>query len=447
MRLREGCRYSREQVGRVAFEKGNNNVAQDDLFGAPAGWYPDPLGLPQLRWWNNHAWTEQTSAARQPMVMQDTKFAWADDELPTRREERERERQQAERGPTKPAQPTAATLRELEPPRAFTKVDESVSPAPAPASHGDSFDTGSFGAGSFSTDSSGARSFDYRADEPQQPASHTPPIPSFDSLFDSEPSAYRDQPQAGATIPPESIDDIFGAKAETPPQYETRRSNTRAAADRDRRTTAAPNGNPLVSTAPAWIIAMIPLFQLVLSLLLLTALGMGSNSTVFIAILTAPYLIVIGLAFADFRMLKRQGVERPAHWTWAFLTAPVYLLARARNVIRESGHGIGPVLVWFGLGALHLASVVAIPGLLIAVLPAVFTSQLEASVEGDALLISGASMSVTCPVTPPVIFGEQTVCTAISSSGKNSEVSVSLERANGWIEWQVLDWGVWDMAR
>jgi len=440
MRLPQGCPYTREQVGRVAFEKGNNNVAQDDLFGAPAGWYPDPLGLPQLRWWNNHAWTEQTSAARQPMVMQDTKFAWADDELPTRREERERERQQAERGPTKPAQPTAATLRELEPPRAFTKVDESTTPTPQQSATG----TGSFSTGSFD-----ARSFDYRADDNANAGEHTPPMPSFESLFDAAPTPPYGNDSAASAGPAtsEPLDDIFGGRPEAAPQYETRRSAARATNDRDRRATTAPNGNPLVSTAPAWIIAMIPLFQLVLSLLLLTALGMGSNSTVFIGILLAPYLIVIALALADFRMLKRQGVERPAHWTWALLTAPVYLLARARNVIRESGHGIGPVLVWFGLGALHLASVVAIPGLLIAVLPGVFTSQLEASVEGDALLISGASMSVTCPVTPPVIFGEQTVCTAISSSGKNSEVSVSLERANGWIEWQVLDWGVWDMER
>ncbi|MCW4386216.1 DUF2510 domain-containing protein [Salinibacterium sp. SYSU T00001] len=29
-----------------------------------AGWYPDPLGHPQLRWWNNHEWTEYVSASR-----------------------------------------------------------------------------------------------------------------------------------------------------------------------------------------------------------------------------------------------------------------------------------------------------------------------------------------------------------------------------------------------
>ncbi|WP_246139922.1 DUF2510 domain-containing protein [Protaetiibacter larvae] len=29
-----------------------------------AGWYPDPLGAPQLRWWDGHAWTSHTSDSR-----------------------------------------------------------------------------------------------------------------------------------------------------------------------------------------------------------------------------------------------------------------------------------------------------------------------------------------------------------------------------------------------
>ena len=43
----------------------------------PAGWYPDPLGLPQLRWWDNHTWTDQISGARAPLVHQlvDVDFA------------------------------------------------------------------------------------------------------------------------------------------------------------------------------------------------------------------------------------------------------------------------------------------------------------------------------------------------------------------------------------
>ena len=43
-------------------------MSDDDYGRVPAGWYPDPLGLPQLRWWDNHAWTEHVSDARQPMM-------------------------------------------------------------------------------------------------------------------------------------------------------------------------------------------------------------------------------------------------------------------------------------------------------------------------------------------------------------------------------------------
>jgi hypothetical protein len=32
----------------------------------PAGWYNDPRGLPQLRFWNGRAWTNQVTAARPP---------------------------------------------------------------------------------------------------------------------------------------------------------------------------------------------------------------------------------------------------------------------------------------------------------------------------------------------------------------------------------------------
>ena len=55
----------------------------DDDVRVPAGWYPDPLGLPQLRWWDNHAWTEHISDARQPMMATETvasKLAFAGEE-------------------------------------------------------------------------------------------------------------------------------------------------------------------------------------------------------------------------------------------------------------------------------------------------------------------------------------------------------------------------------
>ena len=385
----------------------------DDLFGAPAGWYPDPLGLPQLRWWNNHAWTEQTSAARQPMVVQDTKFAWADDEVPTRREELFRERSTPDRRAAEPSVPTADSLRELEPPRAFTQVSQGVPSAPAAAAP---------------------------VAEPVIPTSlYTPdpvveaPIaghsgPSLDTIFDARPAA----------APAEALDALFGEK-------ETRRAGTRVktpivTVDHVAATATAGAAKPS-STGPAWIIAMVPLFQLVLSLLLLTSLGMNGSQFIYIGILVVPYLLVILLAYFDHKALVAAGHEHVAHWGWAALTAPVYLLVRARSVIRETGHGIGPVLVWFGLAMLHVASIIAVPGVLIALLPAVFTAQIEDSVASDAMLIAQSQMTVDCVGNAPVLPGEKIVCESVDASENTFDITVTLVRSNGWIAWQVVDWG------
>jgi hypothetical protein len=418
-------------------------VSQDDLFGAPAGWYPDPLGLPQLRWWNNHAWTEQTSAARQPMVMQDTKFAWADDELPTRREERERERQRDDREPVAKVAPTAETLRELEPPRAFTKIDEAEPAAAAPAAAAfTSAPVAETPAATVPTTPTVDALFATPAAAPAEPVledtSHVVNMtPSFGSLFDS--SSAGSSLLMGATE--SSLDNLFGTKTER----RTARRTTPLLTAESLGAVAAASGksDARVSTGPAWIISMVPLFQLVLALLFLTAFGMGQNVSVFLGILVVPYFIVVALAFFDRVQLKKYGHVKPAHWAWAFLTAPVYLLARARGTIRETGHGIGPVLVWFGLGLLHIASVVAIPGLIISVLPAVFSAQIEESVASDALLISGSDWNVSCPDTPPLLVSESVECKGIAGNGSNYDITVSLERANGWITWQVTDWGVW----
>jgi hypothetical protein len=405
-------------------------VSQDDLFGAPAGWYPDPLGLPQLRWWNNHAWTEQTSAARQPMVVQDTKFAWADDDIPTRRDERLRERAGDARRPAEPSVPTAESLRELDPPRAFTQVSQGAPSAPAappaaapaaPAAAAPAF-------------TAPAQPVAPKVESLYQPdpiveapvAGHSGP--SLDSIFDAKP----------ATAPAEALDALFGEK-------ETRRAGTRVKTPIvtvDHVATTATAGAPKQSsTGPAWIIAMIPLFQLVISLLLLTSLGMTGSQFIYIGILAVPYLLVILLAYFDHKALVAAGHSRPAHWGWAALSAPVYLLLRARSTIRETGHGIGPVLVWFGLGVLHLASVVAVPGVLIALLPAMFTAQIEDTVAGDAMLIAGSQMTVDCQGNPPVLPGEQIVCESVDAAQNTFDITVTLERSNGWIAWQVVDWG------
>jgi hypothetical protein len=95
-------------------------VSQDSQFRAPAGWYPDPLGLPQLRWWNNHGWTEQVSAAPEPVAVQEARYAWMEDEPPVAAAYADA----ADRHPTPPQTPSAPSLNQLEGPRAVSKVDE-----------------------------------------------------------------------------------------------------------------------------------------------------------------------------------------------------------------------------------------------------------------------------------------------------------------------------------
>jgi Protein of unknown function (DUF2510) len=437
--------YNRKAGSKHPWNWVGGQVSQDDLFGAPAGWYPDPLGLPQLRWWNNHAWTEQTSAARQPMVMQDTKFAWADDELPTRREERERERTRDESEGLNNSRPTADVLRELNPPQAFAKPNDiPAAPAAQPSV--------------VEQAQQSEKTFNAPPIYPSPPSSEEPTTNSEHvetsqvgtSGVGISPVGTGQPLDPGQTVGftsavathDELLDELFGTRRErqVTPTMSVPIVQTEPVVP------ATKVGTAIVSTGPAWIIAMIPLFQLVFSLLLLN-FGLGGIPSLFIGILTVPYLLVIILAILDRQMLKRGGNTRPAHWAWAALTAPVYLLMRARAVISQSGKGIGPVLVWFALAFLHVASVVAIPGLLISVLPNLFVPQIEQSVAQDALLKNGTELTVTCPSTPPVLIGEQFVCKSVNSNGTEASVTVSLVRSNGWIAWQVLDWGVNSLSR
>lgn len=102
------------------FSSGGSFVS-DDQFRAPAGWYPDPLGLPQLRWWNNHGWTEQVSAAPEPVLVQETRLAWKEAEPAVAPAQ---QAPLAYRPPTPPQPNIAPSLHELEGPRAASQVSE-----------------------------------------------------------------------------------------------------------------------------------------------------------------------------------------------------------------------------------------------------------------------------------------------------------------------------------
>ncbi len=376
----------------------------DDNFGVAAGWYPDPLGLPQLRWWDSQAWTEHTSEARAPIVVHPTTIlGFADDdedeertpehegeEFLSRREQRARERR--ENGDLLQASPDieieagtkstteadldddedrdelsahpllTMTLRELEPP--LTDTVDDVTPGPRRAS------------------------------------SHTNALPN-ESLL----SSLADAPDV----------------EEQAPARENKRVKT--------------------YTAAVWAIALMPFFQVAACIIFVLVLGLGSNWPLIIATIVLPYFVVLGLASYDRLELKVRGHLRPANGFWALLTAPIYLVVRSIRTYRQTGKGFVPLVVFALSGLSVVAGILVVPGILLAALPGPFAAEAAQSARDTAKSIGG-DITLACP-SPPLIIGDAFTCVASKPSGETDSISIALERQNGWIAWRVQDWGTW----
>jgi hypothetical protein len=203
----------------------------------------------------------------------------------------------------------------------------------------------------------------------------------------------------------------------------------------------APAVPRLVSTGPVWIIALLPLAQLALSLLIAAGFGRDGSTELLAAIWILPYPIVLVLALCDRWALQTAGFHRPALWAWALLGTPAYLLARAVRTTRESGRGFTPLITWTLLAALQVGSIIAAPGLAVSALPDVFRAQAEQSIASDASVL-GAHLTVHCPAVLPSQLGDEFTCTLVRGSGTSYPVTVSLQRLNGWIDWHIENWGV-----
>jgi hypothetical protein len=369
-----------------------------------------------MRWWDNHGWTEHTTEARAPIVIQEAKLAWADDdfaadELPTRRERRERERSDStDDGVVTPDAPTADALLQLEPP----SWDQLPADEPAPAAQS-------------------VPEFVPAQETPQQAAAQATPeytVPAEPAPAMAAASEPVAQPAAATQTDPASAQTAQPEAATVP-----------GAA-------YAPGSAPSANTAGAWVIALMPLAQLVGTLLVVASAGSGgTNVSVILAILCAPYIIGIPFAISDQRTLRKHGYERPASWLWAILTGPIYLVARAIRIVMRAGNGFAPILVWGALVLLQLGSIVAVPGLVVSALPQTFSQEAAQSIEHDATVF-GPITSVKCPTPPATVMGQQFVCTLYRvGSGQSYKVTASLQRENGWIAWRVDDWGDYSMSR
>ncbi|MCS0498010.1 DUF2510 domain-containing protein [Protaetiibacter mangrovi] len=413
----------------------------------PAGWYPDPLGLPQLRWWDNHAWTEHTSDARQPMVAQETvtaKLAYADDDEYLSHDVRE-DLHTDFAGGTPAAEPAFAPadpVLSLEAAPSQTRLVEEVSPGlkyaqehvieDAPTSAPFLLDT----------------SYDDLLGVPIDPseAQQAAPRPSFSPspVFDAMPTFQVDPNAASGlgTFTTTNFDPSAFGNFSYAPSVLAEHDGSQPLT---RRAVLAENGLS-VNTGPVWIIALMPVIMLVLALMFLVAGNAGQDSALFAGIiLFGSYIATVILAIVDRAMLRRAGHSRTANWDWAFLGAPVYLIARMSNVVRETGRGLRPFLTWSALTIVLIGSSVAIPGIVMALAPGVFSDEAEQSISEQAGAI-GASVNATCPDVPPLLVGDTMICSAVTPT-KVANVVVSLQRKNGWIDWRVDDWGVFSTNR
>jgi hypothetical protein len=445
-------------------------LLDDDIVTVPAGWYPDPMGLPQLRWWDNYAWTEFTSAARTPLIVQDEpKLAYADDDLPSRRSQREQRQQGGDRRQTGNPADLASTLRQLEPPK--PQNIERSQPAPdfetqataEPSAEQQRFEQQRQEQLLREQQEQNYREQQYRAPEPEaDPFAEflaEPADPRDNSQGSTTRTGFPEQApfgtQGGFDQPgfdqPLYDQPASGAFSQPQPAAQFAQQAGQFGADRDASGQYGYGQNrmgvhtPLAYTPFVWIIAMIPLIQLVGILLVVSAVDVTVALPFLLAIAVGPYIAGIPLAVADHRQLKRTGHQRPAHWAWSVLTAPAYLVARAIAASREHGKGLTPLLVWASLSLLQVASIIAVPGILISAMPAVFSTEVEESIEADSA-IAGRELAVDCPATPPVQIGGTFNCTGVlASTGEEVGIVVRLQRANGWIDWRVYGM-VWENA-
>lgn len=411
-------------------------MADDDVR-VPAGWYPDPLGLPQLRWWDNHSWTEHTSDARQPMVSTPMAAARAETTAP--------------RLAFADDLPFADDLADLE--DTLYPVHDLIEPATDGASELPSRRT---------LREQERHAHDGALDELGDASAFADPRTEIETAVrsDVDPVAVYaaaarldDAPQSLRYDLDERHEDLLGEAADPRSAFAHASSSaTNYIPDYPAEPTAYPTRRtalahaPTTSTVPAWILTLIPVYMLLVGMMVLLGGTDASLAPVTLGlVLGVPWIAGIVIAALDHRLLRSGGLERPAHWVWAVLGAPVYLIARLVTTVREAGTGFGPVLTYLVLAIFMAGAVIAVPGLAMELAPASFAAEAERSVADDARSL-GADLTIECPDTPPLLVQQSFSCQATDEDGDSFSVRVSLQRSNGWIDWRVDDWGVFTVG-
>ncbi|GAA3746871.1 hypothetical protein GCM10022239_23000 [Leifsonia bigeumensis] len=373
-------------------------MAPDQAAPVPAGWYPDPYSASELRWWDGQNWTDSVhppvtppaatpAAAPEPVVSAPTSPEPATPEpvtsapvtpepvtsapvtpepvtpvpaapvpaaaepapliepaptevLPSRRELRARTAATADAHSGPAAAPTAdaADAAASQPPA--TVPASAPAPSPAPDSAEPSSSNWLPGGAALGTGAA------VSAAPTSGSAGQGLPAPASSSLLATPAASPVTEPAASGS----------GETGTAPAPNAWAREPVNAAIATD---DLYSNAATRKATISGWFIAFMPLFTGILSI---AAVKGAENYPRYIpatfewwmlagGVVVVLYLVTILLAVADRSKLDWAGYTRPAHWAWAVLTAPVYLLVRTIAVKRETGRNSALLWVWLVLAA------------------------------------------------------------------------------------------------
>ena len=195
------------------------------------------------------------------------------------------------------------------------------------------------------------------------------------------------------------------------------------------------------TTGAVWLFALLPVVHAAAVWLVLGLLDLGGNSVIRYSVLGAPLFLYLVLAIVDGRVLRRRGFVHTASAAVA-LIPPIFLLARA---IRVGAAGVVPLLLWlllqtaaFSFVLLQLPAVFALVPLTVphADTSVVVTSgpitdakrAAELTPSGMATELSRQTLakkltfsSISCPPIPVTLDG-----TAVSCVGTLASVKMNL---------------------
>jgi hypothetical protein len=315
----------------------------------PAGWYPDPSGAPQQRWWDGQGWTvHYQGAATAPVTpVAIVAPASAPVQVPVNA---------AVYQPAVPVQ-TAPSAR-VQPQVQFQPVQAAATLANAP---GPSFATAASRTGVDEVIApTGARALEASSMFPLVTTPVSAAVPT------TSPVATAAAVAPASALPTAGFDFSFGgatgapaAPAGTGPGSTTAPFGITDFAGLGQTSSASvlsyETAPTTWSTRSGWLLALLPLVQLAITgamFYLWVNVGLAPIAVMLLSAL--PALLALAAVISDQRKLRELGFDRPPSWAWIFIGAWLYLILRAVATRREMG--AGSALIWVWLASSIIAS-------------------------------------------------------------------------------------------